>query len=106
MIDSQTETILTFADAAKTLPKRRAGKKPNIATFYRWISQGVKGIRLEYIVIGGTRCTSREALQRFFDRLTELAESGRAPIPQPAKLSAQRQREIAAAEKRLQAAGI
>jgi hypothetical protein len=45
-------------------------------------------------------------LQRFFDALTEQAESGRVPVPQPTKMSAQRRKQIEAAEKHLQAAGI
>ena len=105
-IDSTTEQVISLTEAAKHLPKRRANKRPNVATMYRWISSGVKGIRLEYIVIGGTRCTSREALQRFFDALTAQAESGRAPVPTPPRMSVQRRKQIEAAEKRLQVAGI
>jgi hypothetical protein len=37
----------------------------------------VRGIRLEVIRVGGTLCTSVEALQRFFERLASpLAPSG------------------------------
>ena len=105
-IDTTNEQLLSLTDAAKSLPKRRAGKRPNVATLYRWCQIGVRGIRLEYTQIAGTKCTSTAALQTFFDRLTEQAESGRAPLPQPTKLSALRRKQIKAAEKRLQAAGI
>jgi hypothetical protein len=30
----------------------------------------MKGVRLETIQVGGTRCTSMEALERFFHRLS------------------------------------
>jgi hypothetical protein len=105
-IDTNSEQLISLTDATKILPKRRAGKRPNVATLYRWAQIGMRGIRLEYSQIAGTKCTSREALQRFFDALTEQAESGRSPVPQPAKLSALRRKQIEAAEKRLQAAGI
>ena len=68
MIDISTEEVLTFSEACKRIPSRRRGKAPNIATLYRWTNQGIRGVRLEYVMVGGTRCTSVEALQRFFDR--------------------------------------
>ena len=106
MIDISLEETYSHTDIAKTPPRRRAGKKPNVATLYRWAQNGCRGIRLEVINIGATKCTSMEALQRFFDALTAQAESGRAPMPQPVKLSAARRKQIEAAERRLQAAGI
>jgi hypothetical protein len=71
MIDPNTETLLSLADAAKTIPPRRAGKPCRVGTLYRWSNEGCRGIRLETIQIGGTRCTSREALTRFYKALTE-----------------------------------
>jgi hypothetical protein len=88
MIDHEVETVLSLTDAAARLPRRRGGKRVNVATLYRWASNGCRGVRLETIQIGGTRCTSMQALQRFFDRLTDsgpdpsLAASGtRHPAP-------------------------
>ena len=70
MLDIQSEEIISLQEAAGRLPRRRGGKKPHVATLYRWSQQGCQGIRLEVCQIGGTRCTSVQALQRFFDRLT------------------------------------
>jgi hypothetical protein len=70
VIDPLTETIVSPANAAKTLPIRRAGKRPHVSCIYRWMSSGCKGVILESIQVGGTRCTSREALARFFEALT------------------------------------
>ena len=44
------------------------------STLWRWAKKGLntpdgEKIRLEIVRIGGTNCTSREALQRFIDRL-------------------------------------
>ena len=70
MINIDTETVVTFREASKKLPIRREGKKPHVATFYRWSKCGLRGVCLETIQVGGTLCTSLEALQRFFDRLS------------------------------------
>ena len=103
-IDISLERVVSLTEATQYLPRRRAGKKPNVATLYRWAQQGVRGIRLETICVGATRCTSVEALQRFFDALTLQAEP-KTVVPQP-RQPAHRQKAIAAAEKRLAQAGI
>ena len=51
------------------------------STLFRWASKGLRGVRLEVIRIGGTQCTSVEALARFFHRLSEHAEPPAAPTP-------------------------
>jgi hypothetical protein len=68
-IDFGSEHLLSLTDAAKQLPRRRAGRKPHISTLYRWALRGLKGVKLETVQVGGTTCTSVEALQRFFDSL-------------------------------------
>lgn len=58
-------------------------------------------MKLETIVIGGRRYTSKEALQRFFVAVTE-AKSGIVPERAPFR----RKKQIEQAEKELEAAGI
>ena len=99
MLDLATEHILTLNDACGKLPRRRRGSRPHVATLYRWAQRGIKGVKLETIQVGGTLCTSVEALQRFFDRLSEPRE----PTP---RQSPHRQREIEAAERECREAGI
>lgn len=99
MIDIQTETVVTFAEASKHLPKRRAGKRPCVATLYRWAQNGVRGIRLETLQIAGTRCTSLESLQRFFNQLSGDDSA-------PPQTTRGRKKQIARAESELAAAGI
>jgi hypothetical protein len=71
MIDIRTEKLITLAAATKFVPRRRRGRKPHVSTLYRWASKsGHRGVRLETIRVGGSLCTSTEALQRFFDALT------------------------------------
>ena len=100
MIDISMEKVMGFGEAIDHLPRRRAGKKCNISTFYRWSQIGVRGIRLETISIGGTKCTSVEAMQRFFDELT-ADQAGESPKP-----SKSRKKQIEAAERRLEQAGV
>ncbi len=105
-IDVQDEQVVSLREACGLLPRRRAGKKPAIETLYRWSQRGCRGVRLETVQIGGTRCTSREALQRFFDALTERADGTASQPTLPATASKQRRREIAAADGYCKAAGI
>lgn len=74
-IDIARERVIAFADAPREIPRRRGGKRVAVATLHRWSRKGLNGIRLETIQVAGTRCTSIEALQRFFDRLTVLREA-------------------------------
>ncbi len=108
MIDHRIETVRTLTEAAAGLPRRRGGKRVNVATLYRWATHGCRGVRLETIQIGGTRCTSQEALQRFFVKLTNsdrdpvFADGGTnhsSPIPR-------RERDAKAVEAELERLGI
>jgi hypothetical protein len=74
MIDLSLETVLPFRAACAQLPRRRAGRQMRPSTLYRWSRQGLRGVRLETIQVGGTQCTSIEALQRFFVQLSAPAE--------------------------------
>ena len=81
-IDVFQEHVLTLAETAKILPRRRAGRKVHISTIYRWATRGLRGIRLETVQIGGTACTTREALQRFFDDLKRAVHAKPSTRPQ------------------------
>lgn len=108
MIDHRIEEVRSFPDAAAGLPRCRGGKKVNVATLYRWASHGCRGVRLETIQIGGTRCTSREALQRFFDRLSNQDRDahGRESNSPRFSSSARRERESETVVKRLEELGL
>ncbi len=75
MLDYQNETVLSLQDAAARLPRRRRGARPHVTTLYRWAQTGCRGVKLETVQIGGTRCTSLEALDRFFAALSTPTES-------------------------------
>ena len=102
MIDIQSEAVVSLTEAAKSkhLPRRRQGKRPHVATLFRWATRGCRGIVLETIQCGGTRCTSVQALQRFFERCTD-------PSAPPGPIATRaREREIGKAERELADAGI
>lgn len=102
MIDSNTETVISLLDAAKSMPRRRGGRRPHVSCLYRWTTAGCRGVVLESIQIGGTRCTSREALARFFARLT----SGNAADVPTVRSVAKRERAVAHAMRELERAGV
>jgi hypothetical protein len=84
MIDSAHENLIALADVPAHLPDRRGGRRPHVSCIYRWAQRGCRGIRLETIQIGGTSCTSSEALQRFFEALT-VARNGEQPAARTAR---------------------
>jgi hypothetical protein len=106
MIDIHLEQVISLAQAADESPRRRKSKKVHISCFYRWSTVGCKGVILETLQFGGTRVTSREALQRFFERLSQPRQ-GRAADNQPprpvngVRTSAQRQRAAEEAGRKL-----
>jgi hypothetical protein len=89
------ERRLTLSQAARHL-------NLHVSTVWRWQLRGVRGVRLETILLGGTRYTSHEALERFTTACTAAAD-GRVPA---ARTTTQRQRQIEQAERELAEAGI
>src|SRR5438477_12344262 len=79
MICSMTDTMLTLAQAAREVPNRSGGRGVDVATVWRWTSRGIHDQRLETLLVGGIRFTSREALQRFFWAVTAAADGTGAP---------------------------
>lgn len=68
-VDLAHEEPLTLAEAARRLPRLRGDRKVHVSTLYRWVSRGLRGVRLEAVRLGRTLVTSQEALQRFAERL-------------------------------------
>src|SRR5216683_1533854 len=79
-IDPLTEETIPFAEAARRLPLLRADRPVSPATLWRWASHGLRGVRLETVRVGGTRCTSLEALSRFFAALNDSSASTAPPV--------------------------
>lgn len=106
-IDIESETVISFAVAAKRLPPAREGKRRHPATIWRYARHGVRGVKLEAIRVGGGLCTSVQALQRFCDRLSETEPIGATSTASiPVRTSAAQQRAAQAAGRKLAAIGI
>src|SRR5579883_403932 len=84
MIDTTSENLLSLAEAVKLLPAGRGGRRVHFSTVLRWVLDGAKGpdgtrVRLEGVRLGGRWLTSRQALQRFVEKLTPAAPEHPAP---------------------------
>ena len=79
-IDPFAECVATFSKLAKMLPRTRNDRPVHANTLRRWALVGRRGIKLETIELGGVTCSSKEALARFFRRLTALEQHEQPPI--------------------------
>ena len=100
MFDLLNETSLSLSEAAKRVPPSRNTKHIHRTTLIRWITQGLNGIRLEAVRVGGRWITSVEAIQRFSDALT-AAKLSRATTQEPSQ-----RRRVMQAEQELDEIGI
>ncbi len=73
MIEIDQEDLVLLSEVPKLLPKRR-GKAVHLSACYRWMKSGLSGVRLETVLIGGQRFTSKEALNRFWHRVTAVRD--------------------------------
>lgn len=94
MIDISHETLLTMAEASALLPGR-----PSLCALWRWRSRGVRGRKLETIIVGGRPYTSIEAIARFARH-----EGGTDELP--VRTPAARERAIRKADRELADDGI
>jgi len=76
MIDPLKESVLTYSQAARRLPKLRKDQPTHPTTIWRWATRGVRGVRLETVKVGGRTVTSFEALSRFFSALNRQSICG------------------------------
>lgn len=97
MIDVNNESLLSLAEARSAFP---GGKRISAATIQRWRLNGVRGVILETVRIGGLRYTSREAVARFIAK-QNADESPVATITQT-----QRRKQSEAAQHELSRMGI
>lgn len=95
----QNEGVYTFTQISKRLPTFN-GKRVHVSTIHRWCRKGVKGVRLEFRVLGGRLVTSMEAVDRFSKALSELeTESVLGAFPRRVSVSEKERRRRAEMEK-------
>jgi hypothetical protein len=95
MIDVTNETLIRFQEAGRFIPG-----EPTVSTLHRWRKSGVRGVKLETLLVGGTRFTSTQAIARF------IAEQNRDEQPQPGFTAKQRRVMAETANRLLKEAGI
>ena len=64
------DTLVPLRRLAREVPSGRIDGPVHPKTLGRWARFGLRGVRLEVTRVGGTVCSSRAALMRFFERLT------------------------------------
>jgi len=70
------ETIIFLQDVPRLMPRTPRGRPIHLCTVVRWKDRGLRGVKLEAVRLGGRWVTSREALERFVERLTSAASAG------------------------------
>jgi hypothetical protein len=111
MIDLAAETPIPLAVACGLVPPARGGKRTHLSTILRWVLRGARSpsgevVRLEACRIGSRWMTSREALQRFADRLTPRRADGDGVLATPRRTPGQGRRASDLAADALERAGI
>lgn len=64
------QDAVTLAEAAKLVP----GGGVALSTLWRWCRIGVRGVKLETLVVGGRRLTTPHMLAQFIAATTQAAE--------------------------------
>ena len=90
----------------RRIPLAALGREENVApsTTWRWVLNGVRGVKLESFSVGAKRYTTREAFARFVEATSAAAAHG--PMPSVARTPSQREAAIRRAEKELAKEGI
>lgn len=96
-IQIESEEMLTLADACRRVPPNGI----STATMARWIQRGVRGVKLETVVIGHRRLTSLQALSRFF-----AAQNPENTVAAKVISPTQRRRQSEAAREELRRMGV
>jgi hypothetical protein len=103
MIDLNHEQLLPLTVLSREITNRDGRRGINVATIWRWCMKTNRyGVKLESVILGGTRMSSREALSRYVQATTAAANGESIPI----RSANQRQRAIDDASRELAAAGI
>ncbi len=93
MIDITSEDLIPFRELPDHLPRQPSGKKLHLSAFYRYKKPGLQGVRLETVFIAGCSYSSKQALNRFWQRVTE-ARDGKPADCEPKRSSGTSDQEL------------
>lgn len=79
------DELLTFAQVAAILPRRRNGAKIALSTLWRWSRRGSRGVFLRVTRIGGSVYVSRGDLAEFIRRSSASDQANGLPPPNKQK---------------------
>ena len=88
------EQARTFNEAARFLP---GNHRPAYSTWWRWWRKGIRGVRLQTILIGGRRYTTQKFVEDFIAEVTARANGEQFSTRTPRR----RAKNIEAAEREL-----
>ena len=71
-IDLECDELIPIGELVK---ERLPGKRLSPATIWRWRLKGVRGVRLESVLVGGCWCTTRAAFAEFLRAQTAVANA-------------------------------
>ena len=97
-IDIRTEMMIRFSEARSAFYDDR---RHSLATLHRWRLNGIRGVKLETVLIGGIRHTSQEAIDRFI-----AAQNADDTPAVPAITPSQRRKQSEAARVALERMGV
>jgi hypothetical protein len=103
------ERAITVDVAVKHPALAKNGRPPAKGAFYRWLSRGTRGVRIDSCLSGGVRVTSNEAIDRFHIALNEGdAQRGQrvSAGATPRQMSAAARRSHQSALRELERAGL
>ncbi|MBL9162071.1 MAG: DUF1580 domain-containing protein [Planctomycetaceae bacterium] len=72
MLGNSPHRLLTLREVAEHCPARRRGKRPHLATVYRWAFYGVHGVYLDFVGGGRRTLTTEGAMFLFFENLAAV----------------------------------
>lgn len=109
-VDVIGQDVLSLAQAARFLPEVE-GRRIHPSTVWRWCRKGLRGVTLDYVRVGRRIVVSRRSLSEFCRRLAQADElpvggPSKPAVRAPRRSPPQRKRDIEAARRQLDAAGI
>jgi hypothetical protein len=85
------EELVSFAEAARLLPRRRGGARCATSTIWRWSTRGSRGVVLRVVRVGGHVYTSPAWLSEFIERRSAVDRAPQCPAPTTASQRAIRE---------------
>jgi len=105
MIDSTAERVFPLDQIPAEAIPGRGGEPVHIVTLGLWHRRGVRGVRLETLMVGGRRCTSLEALARFYQAVSLAKNGDREPMAIATRTRREKNKAVREATRALKTAG-